>query len=271
MVYMWPIIFALGLGGGILVNYLSDVLPRWRSLSVPRCLHCEKPNTTWELYLFQRRCPHCEQVRPHRGRAIITLIALLGTTIWMWISPAPKIGFWLGYPVSILFYLIVVIDIEHRLILQPVSLVGAGLSLLVGWQLHGLQSTLIGGLVGFGIMFVLYKFGEVFTKIVSRMRSEELDEVALGFGDVNLGGVLGLLLGWPVITLGLILAILAGGGFSLVFMVVSLVFGRYRSFEAMPYAPFLIIAAGLIIFFPDTAKTILGGLSPLMGAALGGP
>ena len=120
-------------------------------------------------------------------------------------------------------------------------------------------------------MYVLYKFGEIFSRIVSRMRGEDLEEVALGFGDVNLGGLLGLLLGWPVILLGLILAILAGGGFSLVFMLVAAVAGRYRSFVAMPYAPFLILAAGLILFFPDLAKLILGGLSPLMGAAMGGP
>ena len=179
--------------------------------------------------------------------------------------------FWIGYLVSLLFYLILVIDIEHRLILHSVSLVGAGLSLLVGWWLHGLQATLVGGLVGFGTMYVLYKFGEIFSRIVSRMRGEDLEEVALGFGDVNLGGLLGLLLGWPVILLGLILAILAGGGFSLVFMLVAAVAGRYRSFVAMPYAPFLILAAGLILFFPDLAKLILGGLSPLMGAAMGGP
>ena len=199
------------------------------------------------------------------------LITVLISTVWLWVSPPPRLVFWIGYLVSLLFYLILVIDIEHRLILHSVSLVGAGLSLLVGWWLHGLQATLVGGLVGFGTMYVLYKFGEIFSRIVSRMRGEDLEEVALGFGDVNLGGLLGLLLGWPVILLGLILAILAGGGFSLVFMLVAAVAGRYRSFVAMPYAPFLILAAGLILFFPDLAKLILGGLSPLMGAAMGGP
>jgi leader peptidase (prepilin peptidase)/N-methyltransferase len=165
------------------------------------------------------------------------------------------------------FVLVVVIDIEHRLILHPVSLVGVAIGGLVGWWMHGLLPTLIGGLVGFGTMYLLFKFGELFTRISSRLRGEPIDEVALGFGDVNLSGVLGLLLGWPVILMGLILAILAGGLYSLVYLLLSIVLGRYRSFEAMPYAPYLILAAALLLFFPGAARAILAGLSPLMAAA----
>ncbi len=194
-------------------------------------------------------------------------IGVIFASVWLWLSPPVRLGFFPGFLVMVFFVLVVVIDIEHRLILHPVSLVGAGLAALIGWWNHGLVPTLAGGLAGFGLMFLLYKFGEVFTRVSSRLRGEPIDEVALGFGDVNLAGILGLLLGWPVILLGLILAILAGGIYSLAYLLLSLVVGRYSSFEAMPYAPYLILAAGLLLFFPGVARTLLEGLSPLMAAA----
>ena len=73
--------------------------------------------------------------------------------------------------------------------------------------------------------------------------------MALGFGDVNLAGVLGLLLGWPGIVLGLLLAILIGGVVSLVYLVVMAVLRRYHTFMAIPYGPFLIISAILLLYF----------------------
>jgi leader peptidase (prepilin peptidase)/N-methyltransferase len=166
----------------------------------------------------------------------------------------------------VFFILVVVIDVEHRLILHPVSLVGVVIGGVIGSWMHGLVPTFVGGLVGFGLMYLLYKFGEVFTRVSSRLRGEPIDEVALGFGDVNLSGILGLLLGWPVILLGLILAILAGGLYSLFYLIFSAALGRYRSFEAMPYAPYLILAAALLLYFPGTARAILTSLSPLMAA-----
>ena len=80
------------------------------------------------------------------------------------------------------------------------------------------------------------------------MRNKETDEEALGFGDVALSGVLGLFLGWPGIIAGLVLAILLGGAGSLIVLIYSLVRRRYHAFMVIPYGPFLIIAAVVLIF-----------------------
>jgi leader peptidase (prepilin peptidase)/N-methyltransferase len=82
--------------------------------------------------------------------------------------------------------------------------------------------------------------------------------VALGFGDVNLSGVLGLLLGWPAILVGLLLAVLLAGIVSLIYLIIMLALRRYRLFTALPYGPFLIAGAGLIIFFRDGVIRLLG-------------
>ena len=139
-------------------------------------------------------------------------------------------------------------DIEYRLILQPVSIFGAVVTLLIGIKLHGWLATLIGGAAGFVIMLFLYYLGELFARWVSKRRGQEIEEVALGFGDVNLSAVLGLLLGWPGITAGLILAIFLAGIFSGFYLLVAKLGKRYQQYTAIPYAPFLIIGSLLLIF-----------------------
>jgi prepilin signal peptidase PulO-like enzyme (type II secretory pathway) len=149
-----------------------------------------------------------------------------------------------------------VIDLEHRVILHPVSLVGAMLGLGVGIFLrgqqsilHGITSTLLGGLAGFGIMLLFYFIGILFVKQMSKKRGMPSDEVALGFGDVNLAGILGLLLGWLKIFACLFFAVVAGGLVSLIVVVGMLVARKYKAFTAIPYAPFLILSAAYFLFF----------------------
>jgi leader peptidase (prepilin peptidase)/N-methyltransferase len=153
--------------------------------------------------------------------------------------------------------LVIVIDIEHKLILHPVSIVGGILGLFVGVSLHGLRATLLGGLAGFLIMLLLYFFGHLIMGWVSKRRGYDLQEEALGFGDVNLGGVIGLILGWPGIIIGLILAVLLAGFFSLLYLLMKLLTKKYKPDLAIPYGPFLSISAILLIFFRDVILRIL--------------
>jgi leader peptidase (prepilin peptidase)/N-methyltransferase len=96
---------------------------------------------------------------------------------------------------------------------------------------------------------------------VNRRRGDQIDEVALGFGDVNMAGVVGLFLGWPPIILGLLFAIFSGGGFSILFVIVSLFLRKFRAFAALPYAPFLALAALLMLFFPNEVALWITPLS----------
>jgi leader peptidase (prepilin peptidase)/N-methyltransferase len=99
-------------------------------------------------------------------------------------------------------------------------------------------------------MLAFYFLGEVFVKYMSKKRNETIDEVALGFGDVNLAGITGLLLGWPVIILGLLFTILAGGLISLLVVVVMLIRRQYKAFSAIPYGPFMILSIFVLLLRP---------------------
>jgi leader peptidase (prepilin peptidase) / N-methyltransferase len=253
MVFMLIIPLLLGWLSGWSVNYLTDVLPVSRKFSRPTCLQCQSPYR-WTDYLLFNNCVSCGKKRSFRTlivQAILTVVPVL-----LWIFPNPRLPFPLALLLLVYLAVVLVIDLEHRLILNPVSLVGVALSLGIGITLNsrntsltaGIINTLIGGAFGFVVMLVFYFVGEWYVRYMSKKRGMSTDEVALGFGDVNLSGILGLLLGWPAIVVGLFFAILAGGLVSLGIIVKMLISKKYKAFTAIPYAPFLIIGALYLIY-----------------------
>ena len=250
----------LGWLAGLFINYASDVLPLTRRFSRPVCKDCSAPYS-WADYLTLRACRACGERRSLRTWLVqfITTVCF----IYFWLYPVQRLGIVLSMLVLTYFGVIIVIDLEHRLILRPTSLVGAILGLVVGTYIYSKEYSLLmsigqslfGGFVGFGIMFLLYKFGE----LVARYRARKLvasgqaddEEEALGGGDVYLAGILGLMMGWPVV-LALIYGALLGGLVSLIFIVALLIRRRYSSDILMtfiPYGPFLIIGAFYVVFF----------------------
>ena len=165
----------------------------------------------------------------------------------LWFYPPERLGFLISVALFTYFAIVCVIDIEHRLILNPVSLTGVVIAGSIGFWMHGWQQTLLGGVAGFLIMLGLYYFGYLFAKGLGKLRGQPIDEDALGFGDVNLSGVIGLLLGWPGITAGLVFAILLGGAGSIFVMVYTLLARRYQAFQAIPYGPFLVLATVIVL------------------------
>jgi leader peptidase (prepilin peptidase) / N-methyltransferase len=258
----FTLIFPLLLGwvSGLFVNYASDVLPFTRRFSQPGCQHCQTL-FSWADYLTLRACRSCGKLRGLRTW-LVQLLAV-SSFVYFWLVPSRVLGFGLGAIVLIYFGIITVIDLEHRLILHPTSMFGAVLGLFVGTYIHsrtngvlmGLGRSLLGGLFGFGVMFLLYQFGT----LVARFRARKLqatgqaddEEEALGGGDVYLLGVLGLMLGWPFIWDSLLLGVIFGGLISFLFIVALLVRRRYASDALMtfiPYGPYFIITAFYMLF-----------------------
>jgi len=150
--------------------------------------------------------------------------------------------------IGCVFLLVLVLDIEHRLIPHVVTLPSAVVIGLMGIldPARGPVKTLLGGLAGFSVVFLMYLLGIAFSRWISRRRGESVEEIAFGFGDVTLAVVIGLAVGWPGVLVALVLGILAAGIFSLGAIVVMLIRRRYRAFLAIPYGPFLVFGALLV-------------------------
>jgi leader peptidase (prepilin peptidase)/N-methyltransferase len=121
--------------------------------------------------------------------------------------------------------------------------------------LGGAGQSLLGGVIGFGIMFLLYQVGA----LVARYRARKMqaagqaddEEEALGGGDVYLLGVLGLMLGKNFIVNALVLGAVFGGLVSLFLIIALLARRRYLGYALMtfiPYGPYFIIAAFYMLF-----------------------
>jgi leader peptidase (prepilin peptidase)/N-methyltransferase len=196
-------------------------------------------------YLLLQRCRSCQKRR--KTRALDVMVVAIAGAYLLAIFPLDRIGFWMGLVLFLYFSVVVIIDIEHRIIMHPVSLAGAAICAIIGvWQ-HGWVSTLTGGSFGLGVMLAVYFAGIFFARWLARRKKVETDEEAFGFGDVALSGVLGLLLGWPGIAAGLLIAVLLGGAVSLVVIIYTLLTKQYRAFMAIPYGPFLIAGALILL------------------------
>jgi len=239
-------LFPLGYLIGSLLNYFSDVLPQTkRIIEKPYCDNCGQ---TFDFinYITFSDCQNC-RCRPKLRMYIVAILAILIIPLIYFFPPA-----YTGWILALIIFsylgLVFIIDLEHRLILHPVSLVGGILFLIIGIYLNGWKVSLIGLLGGFGIMYILYLLGILFGKIMAKSRGQEIDEIALGFGDVTLSTILGLLIGWPRIGVTLFFAIVLGGIFSGLFLLSTVLMKKYKAFTAIPYAPFIIISAVVLIY-----------------------
>ncbi len=254
----------LGWLAGLFINYSADVLPVTRRFSQPACLQCGN-SFSWIDYVTLRACRSCSEKRSLR--TWLVQILATGSFAYFWLFPSKALGFALGSLVLIYFGIITIIDLEHRLILHPTSLVGAILGFVVGTSIHsriddkgillGMAMSLLGGLFGFGVMFLFYQLGTLVARYRARRMQatgqENDDEEALGGGDVYLAAVLGLMLGWPFIVSVLAWGVIFGGLISFLYLLALVLRRRYSS-EALltfiPYGPFFIIAASLFLFQP---------------------
>lgn len=251
---MLAILFLLGTLLGMVVNLLADSLPFYRRVQGFHCAHCGAPREflAWSgisaSLSGRRRCESCAS--PIHVRGIFIEIGLGIGAVVLAIGMPDPIPYLVHLLVLTIFILITVIDIEHRLILHIVSGPAALIIALIGIldPTRGLEKTLIGGLAGFGSFLLLYYLGQVFANFMSRQRGETIDEVAFGFGDVTLAGVIGLTVGWPGVIIALVLGILAAGFFSLIFIISMLIRRQYNPFMPIPYGPFLILGS-LFVYF----------------------
>ncbi|MEX1248795.1 MAG: A24 family peptidase [Anaerolineales bacterium] len=229
MLFVWV---AAGLAGGLLVNYLADVLPSTRTLSRP---------IWWPINGLKFR------VYLARLRVIAVIVLSAGAVGLIYQHPSPDFPLLFLEIIILYFLLVAVIDIEYRVVMHPVSLAGVILLGAIGLTRHSILDTVLGGLAGFGFMLALYFLGDWLGRLMARARNEKWEDTALGFGDVNLAGVIGLLTGWPGVIIALFAGMVAAAIFSAAYLLWMVINRKYSAFSSIPYAPFLCLGAVLTV------------------------
>lgn len=178
-----------------------------------------------------------------------------------------QLFFWLIF--IAIYVLISVIDLEHKLILFIVTipsillaLVAAGIASNV--YIPTFRDALYGGALGFGIFFGVYLGGIVFIYILGKIRGQEINTVAFGFGDVMLATLSGMILGLGATVLAIFIAVFLGALGAFGYMIFRAVLGRrYRMYTALPYGPYIVVGTLILMLYrPETQYALLGYCNP---------
>jgi leader peptidase (prepilin peptidase)/N-methyltransferase len=232
--------FVLGLIIGSFLNVVAYRLPRGESLAHPpsRCPNCGAPVKPYDnvpvvsWLLLRGRCRHCGHPISARYPLVELATGLLFAAVVLAKDDAVDIA--LGLLLVTALVPIVLIDLEHRLIPNKITLPAAiaGVIAIVAFDLDFLPEALIAALGAGGFFFlaaVLYPRG-------------------MGMGDVKLAALLGLYLGravGPALFAALILGVLVG---ALIIARKGAAAGRKT---AVPFGPFLALGGMLGFFFGE--------------------
>ncbi len=224
----------LGLLVGGLVNHLGSDLPARRGMTRPHCPYCgrERPRFQWlalpAFLIWRTRCPSCDAPIGLRHPLVELGLAVAYGYLWIVLGPSIRLMFYLIY--SAVFALILITDIERRLILNVVTFPAILIAIVASFLIPGITwwSALVGGLVGFFFFLVLVVIGKSF-----------FGSGALGEGDITLATLVGLITGYPLIIEALVLTTLIGAAFSFLLLIT-----RARGLrDHIPYGPFLVVGA----------------------------
>jgi leader peptidase (prepilin peptidase)/N-methyltransferase len=265
MIFPLPLVIILGLIVGGIINALSDDLPHYRPPRTPRYPDGEaRPLIAWlgiTAFLFGKRAS--SKGAKLSWRHPLTELATVGLMVLATavasqdiLEPnsrmsAVRAGFWLAY--AAIMVLVTVIDVEHRLILFAVMIPSGILALVDAFfEPFGpsLQEALLGGLLGFGVFYLMYLGGFLFVYISNNLRDRKISTVAFGYGDVMLMTVAGLILGWQSLIFAMFITVFLGAAGAIIYLVGrSLVSSGYHWFTPLPYGPYIVIAVLIMLFF----------------------
>ena len=269
MVALYAVLYGLvGLAIGSFLNVVIDRAPARESLlgAPSHCPSCGRRLSAWELvpvfsYLRLRgRCRTCGVSIPRRVAWVELGTGLLFSFLWCLYGPTPQLVLHSVY--SCLLLLVMVIDLEHKLILNVVILPAIAMAVLlvplrqwiappllsrgsflwfvlnIGQPLGlslaqaGILSQLMGGLVAFLIFLLIW--------LVSPQ--------GMGEGDIKLAAFSGVVTAFPGAMVAVLGSFVLGGLVS----AILLLLGKATRKTTIPFAPFLVITTFIVMLYGDT-------------------
>ncbi len=234
----------LAITAATLIEYFVSTLPPIDHEQ--RCSRCSSV-TSRVSFGYCRSCSRWYRRRfPFLAAVSLVAVLLLATV------QSSAANFVIGFVVSTYLAIVTLIDIDYHLIQHKTALFGIILAGFFGAILHKFPSTVVGGAIGIIVMGFFYLLGRVYAAYKNKRQKisgpDALDE-ALGFGDVSLAAVLGLLLGHALILKALLIGILLAGLYSIAIVALMLLKKDFDDSKTIPYGPFLVLGA-LLVFFP---------------------
>lgn len=153
-----------------------------------------------------------------------------------------------------IFSLIIVIDMEHKLILFVVMIPAIILAFLdaffVSPPLPHFIDALLGAGLGFATFFGLYLFGFAFRWFLNTFRGRNITTVAFGYGDVIMLTFTGAVIGTLYTVVAIFLTTLLGAIGAIVYLIFKRVTsGTNASMTAIPYGPYIVIATLIMLLW----------------------
>ena len=252
--FLTALFTVIGIAVGSFLNVCIDRLPLNKSLVSPpsHCDACGRRLSLIDLfpllnYLWLRgRCRYCGDRIPLRVPLVELLAGVVFFLSFWYFGLTARFGvtaFW-----CCVFILIIFIDWEHKLILNKVTYPAAILALALlafdafspGLLLPGglpflpldkpaILSGVIGGAAGFVFFLMVFL-------IAPR---------GMGLGDVKLAGLIGFVVGWPLVVVALLIGILLGG----LLAIVLLAFRLKGRKDPIPYGTLLAIGPIIALFW----------------------
>ena len=254
----------LGACIGSFLNVVAWRLPRQESVLLPPS-HCPKCGAQLRWFenvpvigwlLVRGHCGHCRAPISPR----YPLVEVLTAGLWVAVTVATPTAMGPGVaPLALIaaglvlvswLVPLVLIDLDHLWLPEPLCRIGLVLGLLVTAGLGWMQGPALGREL-FAQHLVAAGIGLLGFEAVSAIAQKVIGRPALGLGDAKLAALLGAWLGLTGLGVTVVLAVFAGA----IIGVVGRLSGRLGRHQPLPFGPFL-AAGGLAVWLTGPAHWI---------------
>lgn len=242
--------FIFGAVVGSFLNVCILRIPAKESIVTPlsRCPHCHHPIRFFDnipiisFAILRAKCRDCGEKISWRYPLVELVTGLL--TLLLFIKFGLSLNFLVFFIFTAVLIVISFIDFDHQIIPDILSIPGIPIFFLsavfivkISWH-----EALIGLLIGGGMLFLIAFVYEMITK-----------REGMGGGDIKLLAMIGAFLGWKSLIFVLLFSSFTGALIGLIVMAVKKKDTKY----AVPFGPFLSIAAVVYIFWGDAFNLLL--------------
>jgi leader peptidase (prepilin peptidase)/N-methyltransferase len=255
--------FALAIGSFLNVVILR--LPQGESISTPRsrCPQCKNLIRWYDnipvlsYVLLSGRCRHCKKRISARYPFVEGLCGIVSVLLYQKAGLTPEWAIFLVFSAALIA--LGFIDLDHRILPDPITLNGIWIGILVSVYLAqpsplvsrlfrsagveaanprviALTASLLGAVVGGGLLWLV-------AEAYLRLRGIE----GMGFGDVKMMAMVGAFLGAPLALLTIMLGSLLGSVIGLLFIRFA---NKTRQYE-LPFGTFLSFAGIIAVLYGE--------------------